>query len=108
MSRDLAVLLVIVIPLVVVWVVVTVDIALQPRMPGRTKAIWIVLCTVVWPMQVLYMLTRPNRGLVERQEHRSDAHAQLVAAVLDHEGGRLDDDSFGRVVGDLRARRAIG
>ncbi len=101
-------LLVIVIPLFVVWVVVMVDVALQPRMPGRTKAIWIVLCTAVWPMQLVYMLTRPNRGLVERQENRSDPHARLVAAVLDHEAGRLDDDSFGRIVADLRARRAIG
>lgn len=105
MNQDRAVLLFIIIPLIVVWVGIVVDIALQPRMSGVTKALWVTSFILVWPM-IVYVLTRPNRGRVERYEGRRDPHAQLVAAVLDHEAGRLDSASFDRIVGDLRAGRA--
>lgn len=104
MSGEQGLLVFIIIPLVVVWAVVMVDIALQPRFSGVAKAVWAVLCTVVWPIQIAYLLIRPNRGRVERDEARADRHAQLVAAVLDHEAGRIDDAQMRGVSARLRQR----
>jgi uncharacterized membrane protein (UPF0182 family) len=101
-SGEQGLLVFIIIPLVVVWAVVMVDIALQPRLSGVAKVVWAVLCTVVWPLQIAYLLIRPNRGRVERDEGRTDRHAQLVAAVLDHEAGRIDEAQMREVAARLR------
>jgi hypothetical protein len=103
-SGEQWLLVFVIIPLVVVWAVVLVDIALQPRLSGVAKAVWAVLCTVVWPFQIIYLLTRPNRGRVERDEARADRHAQLVAAVLDHEAELIDDARMREVSVRLRQR----
>lgn len=104
MSGEQGLLLFVIVPLVVVWAVVMVDIALQPRLSGPVKVVWAVLCTMVWPVQIVYLLTRPNRGRVERDEVRTDRHAQLVAAVLDHEAGGIDDAQMREVSVRLRQR----
>jgi hypothetical protein len=103
-EQAFAVLLVIVLPLLVIWAVVAADIARQPGWgPGR-RAGWIIACTAVWPMLLVYLLIRPQQGRAERDEGRVDGHAALVGAVLDHEAGRLGDAEFAARVAALRGR----
>ena len=93
---------VVVIPMLVMWAVVLVDIALQPLMRGRAKAFWVILCTLFWPAQILYWMTRPMQGRVERPEGRTDPHARLVQGALDREAGCIDDSAWAALVRDLR------
>lgn len=100
-----AYLLVIVLPLFVVWVLAVVDIVGQPRMSRRAKWVWVLMCSLVWPVLVVYFLTRPVQGRLERAESRAYPHAQLVDAALAHEEGRIDDVRLAAVVRELRARQ---
>ena len=101
-----AYLLVIVLPLFVVWVLAVVDIAGQPRMSRRAKWAWVLLCSLVWPMLVVYFLTRPVQGRIERAESRAYPHARLVDAALAREEGRIDEAQLAAVVADLRTQQA--
>jgi hypothetical protein len=98
-----AYLLIIVIPLTVVWVIALVDIVRQEHMSTRAKWTWAILCSVIWPVLIVYLLTRPVQGRFERSESRDYPHARLVDAVLAHEDGRIGDDQFDGLVRELRA-----
>ena len=89
-------------PIVLAWIAVLSDIALQPRMPGTMKALWAVASTVFWPMLVVYLLTRPMQGRAERPAGARDPRSRLVAAVLAHEDGRITDQQFDQVAQVLR------
>ncbi|MGB7979452.1 MAG: hypothetical protein WCF36_01520 [Candidatus Nanopelagicales bacterium] len=97
-------LIAVVLPLIAVWVIVVVDIVRQPRMTGRAKLLWLVVCTVIWPMLIVYWLTRPVQGRLERSEDRTDPHSRLVDAALGHESGRLDDLTWTHTARALRGR----
>lgn len=86
------------------WGVVLGDIALQPRMSGRVKAAWVVACTLMWPMLVVYWLTRPVQGRVERVREGTDPRSELVEAVLAHESGRVDAQAMAALIARLRQR----
>jgi hypothetical protein len=103
-SRAVATLLIVWVPLLVVWLVVLVDILRQPAMSGRRKALWVLACTSVWPLQIVYLLVRPQQGRAERLERRSDPHARLVEAALAHEAGRIDGVAMAGLARQLRAR----
>lgn len=89
-------------PLLVVWIVVLVDLARQPRMRARAKWTWALLCTAVWPMLALYLLTRPLQGRSQHPERRTDPHARLVDGALAHEAGRIDDVEMASLGRELR------
>jgi uncharacterized membrane protein (UPF0182 family) len=103
-SRAVATLLIVVVPALVIWLVVLVDVLRQPARSGRWKALWVLACTLVWPVQIVYLLVRPQQGRVERLEHRADPHARLVEATLAHEAGRIDDAAMAEVARQLRGR----
>jgi hypothetical protein len=103
-----AVLLLVQVPLALMWLFVLVDIARQPRMATGRKVLWALGCTVVWPVQVLYLLVRPQQGRAERELDRDDPHARLVDAALDREAGRIDAPTFSRIAGELRAAGGRG
>ena len=105
---PLPVILIVQVPLLLIWAFVLVDIVRQPQMRTRRKVLWVLGCTVIWPVQVVYLLVRPQRGRAERAVDRDDPHDRLVDAVLDHEDGRLDRPAFLRVVQELRGGRATG
>lgn len=94
--------LIIVIPLTVVWVIALVDIVRQPRMSVRAKWTWAILCSLIWPLLIVYLLTRPVQGRFERSEGRDYPHARLVDAVLDHEDGRIGEQQMTSLVRELR------
>jgi hypothetical protein len=71
-------------------------------MPARVKWTWGLLFSVVWPLLVVYLLTRPVQGRFERQESRDYPHARLVDAALAHEDGVIDDAQLGSLVRELR------
>jgi hypothetical protein len=101
---ELALLIVVWIPLFVVWAVVLVDV-FRRRDLGRTaRVLWAVACTLLWPALIAYLLLRPTRGRLEDHESRQDPQARLVDAVLLHEAGRIDDREMGAIVRRLRAR----
>ena len=87
-----------------VWVIVLVDIVRQPRRSTRAKIVWVVLCTLVWPLLVVYWITRPVQGRSERAADHSSPRARLVDAVLDHEDRGIDDQQMAQIVGELRAQ----
>jgi hypothetical protein len=95
-------LVVIVIPLFLVWVIAVVDVVRQPHLSTRSKWTWGLLFSLIWPLLVVYMLTRPVQGRLERAESREYPHARLVDAALAHEDGRLDDEQMARLVRELR------
>ncbi len=97
------ILLFVILPLIVVWLIVLVDIVGQPRMPGRVKALWLVVCTLIWPMLIVYWLTRPVQGRLERSEDRTNPHSRLVDSALAHESGRLDDAGWSQTAQHLRS-----
>lgn len=83
--------LLVVVPIVAMWVVVMVDLALQPRMPGRVKATWVVACSLLWPLLVVYWLTRPVQGRIEHARAGGGRRSELVSMALARESGRFDD-----------------
>lgn len=102
-----AFVIVVLVPVLAIWLIVVVDVLRQPGLSPRRRALWIAACTLVWPVQILYLLLRPQQGRIEREPVRSDRQAQLVAAVLDHEAGRLDDAAYAAALRSLRGP-AIG
>ena len=103
-SYDLAFLLVVWIPLVVVWIVVLVDVVRRPDLSTAAKVVWITLCTLVWPALLAYLLLRPTRGRLEEHQERDDAQSRLVDAALLHEAGGIDDAGLESIIRVLRAR----
>jgi hypothetical protein len=101
---DGALLIVVWIPLIVVWAAVMVDLVRQPRIRTASKVAWAVSCTLLWPVLILYLLSRPTLGRLEVPEERTDPHALLVDAALDHEVGRIDDATMATAVRELRRR----
>ena len=105
MSADAgAYLLVIGIPLIVVWVIALVDVVRQPHMSTRTKGVWVIAFSLIWPMLIVYLLTRPVQGRFERAEGRDYPHAKLVDAALAHEDGRIDDEQMAAITRELRGK----
>jgi hypothetical protein len=103
-STQVAYLLVIVIPLFAVWVLAVVDVVRQPRMTTRVKWMWVLSFSLVWPLLIVYLLSRPVQGRFERAESRDYPHARLVDAALAHEDGRLEDTQLADTIRQLRAR----
>jgi hypothetical protein len=101
-STQVAYLVVIVIPLFVVWLIAVVDVVRQPHMSTRTKWAWVISFSLIWPLLIVYLMTRPVQGRFEREESRDYPHARLVDASLAHEDGRIDDDELAALVSALR------
>ena len=95
------------IPLFLVWAFVVVDILRQTGLSTRAKWIWVPLVTVVWPLLIVYWLTRPvqGRALSQISADRNYPQARLVDGVLDHESGRIDDEQMEALKASLRHDR---
>lgn len=103
MTEDSAAMLIVVwIPLLVVWAVVVVDVIRRQDLGPAAKAFWAAICTVLWPALIVYLMLRPTRGRLEDPEKRDDPQARLVAAVLLHESGAIDDTELESIVRELR------
>ncbi len=94
--------IVIVIPLLAVWMIVLVDIVRQPRLSTRMKWIWGVGCSLAWPLMIIYWITRPVQGRIERTRAGTSPRDRLVQAVLDHEDGRINDSEMTAIASQLR------
>ncbi len=94
--------LVVIIPIVIVWVMVLLDIVTQAGMSTRSKWSWAVACTVLWPLILVFWLTRPVAGRTDLATERTDPHARLVSAALGHEAGRIDDAEFAAIADRLK------
>jgi hypothetical protein len=95
-------LIVVWIPLLVVWVAVLIDLVRQPAMSRTAKILWAAACSLLWPVLIVYLLQRPTRGRLEILEARTDAHAELVDAVLAHENGTIDDAAMASIIRERR------
>lgn len=101
---SLPMILLVVVPLLLVWVFVLVAILRQQDLPFVRKVLWVLACTLVWPMLLAYLLLGPQRGRAERvagHRDRADPHDRLVDAVLDREDGRIDANTFRRTIAEL-------
>ncbi len=94
----------VVLALVVVWVIILVDIIGQPRMSTRAKWMWALLCAVIWPLMLVYWITRPVQGRFERGSNRGSPRDRLVDVVLDHEDGHVDDAQMVEILAQLHPR----
>lgn len=101
---SLPMILLVVVPLLLVWVFVLVAILREQQLPVGRKVLWVLACTLVWPMLLAYLLLGPQRGRAERvagHRDRADPHDRLVDAVLDREDGRIDANTFRRTIAEL-------
>ena len=103
-DETTALMIVVWIPLLVVWVIVLVDLIRQTSMSTRSRWLWAIACTLVWPAMIVYLLMRPTRGRLETAEARTDPRARLVDAALAREAGRLDEAAWSVTVTGLRSR----
>lgn len=101
-SESGAALLVVWIPLFAVWVLVMVDLIRQTSLSLRARWAWGVLCTLVWPAMVAYLLMRPTSGRLATARERTDARGRLVDLVLDREAGRIGADEMAAEIRALR------
>jgi hypothetical protein len=97
-----AYLLIIVIPLTVVWVIALVDIVRQEHMSTRAKWTWAILCSVIWPVLIVYLLTRPVQGRFERSESRDYTHGSLTRSSPMRTAGSAMTSSTGWCVSFAR------
>lgn len=105
MNAELGAMLIVVwIPLAAVWAYVMVDLVRQRQMSPVARIAWAVVCTLVWPALIAYLLMRPTSGRVVVPEVRTDPRSRLVEAALDHEAGRIDDAQMARITSELRDR----
>lgn len=99
-EMPLSLLLVVQVPLLVIWLYVLWDISGQNMTIGG-KLLWAGACSIVWPVQIVYLLARPQRGRAERGARRRTRHARFVRAVLDRECGEVDRVTFVATVAQL-------
>ncbi len=100
--EEIAYLVVIVIPLTLVWVLAVVDLVRQPHLSTRAKWLWLLSFSLIWPLLVVYLLSRPVQGRLERSGTRDYPQARLVDAALAHEGGRIGNQEMASLVRELR------
>lgn len=99
---SVAMLIVVWIPLLVVWAVVIVDVIRRRDLRPAAKVLWVAACTLLWPALIVYLMLRPTRGRLEDPDKRDDPQARLVAAVLLHESGAIDDAELESTLRGLR------
>lgn len=102
----------VVIPLLAMGVYVLADILRRPS-PTWVKVAWIVSIIVVWPLMLLYLLSRPPSGRIEDKqvEHVEDSigpRSRLVQAVTGHDDGDIPDAAFETTLAGLRGGRPRG
>lgn len=103
MSADTGALLVVVwIPLLAVWILVIVDLIRQTTLSLAARWGWGIVCTLVWPAMIAYLLMRPTSGRLVTADHRTDPRARLVDLILDREAGRIGADEMAVEITALR------
>jgi hypothetical protein len=88
-----------VVPAVLVWAQVVVDIVTRPGLSAAWRLVWVVVVTVFLPAALAWLLLRPAGDPLRKALVTPDADdpaAQLVQLVVDHDAGRIDDVAFGR------------
>lgn len=86
-----------VIPAVVVWLLVVVDIVTRPGVRGVWRAGWLVAVTLMLPLALLWLLVRPTGDPIRvalDQLDQADPRVQLVDLVARHDDGGVDDATF--------------
>lgn len=94
------------IPVIVVWLVVLLDIAVRGDLRVWGKLAWLAAVTLLWPMMILYLLLRPVDGRLQSdaavRRRKPDPHQRLVVAVLDHEAGLSTEAEYRTIKDGLR------
>lgn len=105
--RDVAIL----IPVVVAWVVIVVDIARRRGLSRRRRIGWLVFVTFVPLAMLLWLLRRPvdvAAQLTAPPPAPDDPRTRLVDLVEAYDAGGLDRGAFERRLGDLLPRTTTG
>ena len=98
--RDVAIL----IPVVVAWVVIVVDVARRRGMSRRRRIGWLVFVTFVPLAMLLWLLRRPvdvAAQVTAPPPSPDDPRTRLVELVEAYDSGRVDRDAFERRLLDL-------
>ena len=97
----------VIIPLAVVWVFVSYDVARDEELRPYARGLWILAFTLVWPTMLLWLLIRrPGSRLDAVGEKSTDPRAILVESTLEHECGLIDDEQMNDIKRDLRPHTA--
>lgn len=93
-----------VIPIVALWLLVLVDIAVRPDLSGLRKLVWMLASTVFWPSMIAYLLSRPLTGRLDEAPKRrgSARRAELVQLVALRQAGRVSPEDFQEGIKKLR------
>lgn len=77
------------VPFAIVWALTMVDIFRHPATPLR-RLLWILGCTLVWPVIIAWYLLRPVPGrLAQASTLTDDRRHAAVSAVLARSTGQL-------------------
>ena len=88
-----------VVPALVMWLYVVVDVAIRPGVGRLARVAWVAAVTIALPAALLWLLVRPTGDPVRARLAQIDANdprVQLVDLVQDHDAGRVDDATFQR------------
>jgi hypothetical protein len=95
------------IPIVVVWVMATFDVARDKDMRLDARGLWILAFTFVWPTMLLWILVRrPGSRLGTLRKQSIGPRAVLVSSALEHESGLIDDEQMNEIKQQLRLHKA--
>ena len=93
----------VVIPIAVVWMFTSYDVARDNEMRPYARVLWILAFTFVWPTMLLWILVRqPGSRLGTPGKHSTGPRAALVASALEHKSGLIDDEQMDEIKRDLR------
>lgn len=99
MQTDEVIFWFLVIPAIVVWVGVVVDIARRRGLTLTSRVAWVASVTLLLPTALVWLLVRPAGDPMAEASTRGDPddpQEALVALVVAHDVGDVDDATFAR------------
>ncbi len=99
MPTSEMVFLFLILPATVVWVSVVGDIVTRPGLTVASRVAWLAAVTLLLPTALAWLLLRPTGDPLADAAAPSDPddpQVALVALVIDHDDGLVDDATFSR------------
>lgn len=98
----------IVLPALVVWIILLVDIATSSRLAPIWRIGWMIAITIFFPLGLLWLLIRPSGGFARQHGNRvahDDPGQLLLDLIDDRERGLITDTDFAERFSELTGER---
>jgi len=100
----------IVLPALVVWIILLVDIATSSRLAIPWRIGWMIAITIFFPIGLLWLLVRPSGGFARQYGDRvgnDDPGQKLIDLISEREEGAVSDADFTQRFRDLSQHSAL-